>query len=116
MKLNDYQQAAAKFAKYGKGDYPFAALSEESGEVMGKLAKYGRKNDCSILDAVTSAKTMKTSDLHDAVKKELGDVLWQLSACCGEIGITLEELAEDNLAKLCDRDDRGVIVGEGDNR
>ena len=47
---------------------------------------------------------------------ELGDVLWQVAACANEIGYTLREIADLNLAKLGDRADRGVIVGEGDAR
>ena len=40
----------------------------------------------------------------------------QVAACANEIGYTLREIADLNLAKLGDRDHRGVIVGEGDDR
>lgn len=48
--------------------------------------------------------------------KELGDVLWYLSQIASDIGYTLEEIAQINLAKLASRRARGVISGSGDNR
>lgn len=119
MKLNEYQNKAMAFAKYSSPDYPFLALCEEAGEVSGKLAKYVRKNDCSAAEAIDEANqdVDKTAiELKINLKSELGDALWQLQACCYEAGITLEEVAIDNLKKLADRNNRGVIVGEGDNR
>ena len=35
----------------------------------------------------------------DEVRKELGDILWQLSGVCKVMGWTFEEVAEENLAK-----------------
>lgn len=55
-------------------------------------------------------------ELRKAIKKEMGDVLWMLSQTAALIGITLEKVARENIAKLTDRQQRGVIVGEGDNR
>lgn len=51
-------------------------------------------------------------DLH----KELGDILWQLSGLCHVLGISLEDVARQNLEKLASRKQRNVIDGEGDNR
>lgn len=108
MSLNEYQERAEKYAAYqhapehhGVSLYPFMALAEEAGEVCGKVAKALRKGDP--IDA-------------GAVEMELGDVLWQVAACANELGVTLGEIATMNLAKLGDRADRGVIVGEGDAR
>lgn len=118
MKLNEYQQKAMAFAKYETADYPFLALSEEVGEVMGKLAKFARKNGVSAADAVNDSFNKKsfTKTLRADLKKELGDVLWQLQACCSELGFTLEDAAKENIDKLSGRDIRGTIVGEGDER
>lgn len=100
--FNDYQAAAHKTAAYGDRHlYPFLGLAEEAGEVIGKLAKAMRKN----VDAD-----------HEDIKKELGDVLWMLSECCTVMDFDLEEVAMSNLEKLADRNERGVIIGEGDNR
>lgn len=84
--------------------YPVLALAEEAGEVAGKVAKYVRKSDTDY------------NTLREVVKLELGDVLYQLSEAARQFGYTLDEIAEGNVAKLMDRKDRGVLVGEGDNR
>ncbi len=60
---------------------------------------------------------------HDApldteeLKKELGDVLWYLSAIATGVGLTLEEVAEANVAKLLARYGRvHAGGGEGEGR
>lgn len=119
MNFKEYQIAAAKFARYSAKDYPFLALSEEVGEVSGKLAKYSRKNNCTLSVAISDANVgygIGGIELRDNLKKELGDVLWQLSACCIELGVTLDDVAQSNIDKLSGRDNRGTIVGEGDER
>lgn len=119
MKLNDYQSQAMKFAKYKTNDYPFLALSEEVGEVMGKLAKRVRKSGDAlpaIIHDVYSASDEVSVELKHDLKKELGDVLWQLQACCSELGFSLEDVAQSNIDKLSGRSERGTIVGEGDER
>jgi NTP pyrophosphatase (non-canonical NTP hydrolase) len=114
MKLNDYQRGAKQFAVYPGAKipesyeltppaiYPFLGLSEESGEVMGKLAKVFRGDHDSID--------------REAIGLELGDVLWQLSECCRQVGLDLETVAMMNLDKLTDRQARNKIRGEGDGR
>ena len=102
MNFEEYQSQAAKTRKYPAGHYyPLLALGEEVGEVQGKFAKAYR--DEKALD-------------YAAVNKELGDVLWNLSALCTELGLSLAQVAQGNLDKLADRANRGVIGGSGDNR
>lgn len=48
--------------------------------------------------------------------QELGDVLWYISNLAYELGLDLNETAEENLKKLFSRKKRGKIKGEGDNR
>jgi NTP pyrophosphatase (non-canonical NTP hydrolase) len=50
------------------------------------------------------------------LQKELGDVMWMVAEICSVYGFALEEILENNIAKLEDRKNRNVIVGEGDNR
>lgn len=52
----------------------------------------------------------------ELLKKELGDVLWHVSAMALLYGFTLEEIAEVNLQKLKDRAKKGTIRGDGDER
>jgi NTP pyrophosphatase (non-canonical NTP hydrolase) len=53
---------------------------------------------------------------REALKQELGDVLWYLAQICTELNLTLEEVAESNLEKLFSRLERNAIRGDGDTR
>ena len=48
------------------------------------------------------------------LKKEAGDVLWQLSGLCTIMGWSLEDVAQINLDKLSARKAVGTIDGNGD--
>jgi len=43
-------------------------------------------------------------------------VLWYLAQVATELNLSLDEVAEHNIAKLLDRQARGKIRGDGDNR
>ena len=109
MDFTDYQQKAKQTAKYpiiGHGViYPTLGLTNEAGEVAGKIKKIFRDKEGVISKA----------DL-EALKAELGDVLWYLAQVSTELDLSLEEIAEHNIAKLLDRQARGKIKGDGDNR
>lgn len=105
MDLNNYQTEAEKFHQFKSVLYPYFALTEEVGEFMGKLAKAHRG------DA-----TLTADELDLALKKELGDVLWNVAAIASLHGWTLESVAELNLDKLKDRAARNMIRGTGDER
>lgn len=103
--------------------YMMLNLVGEVGEFAGKVAKMLRKGAVEI-DTVDD----KTSDLfpmmslpqwvymQEELKKEAGDMLWQLAGLCHVMGWGLEDVAEGNLDKLASRQKRGVIDGDGDNR
>ncbi len=109
MNFSDYQTKSRVTAKYPAIGhaviYPTLGLVNEAGEVAGKIKKVFRDKD-----GIVSAET------REALKAELGDVLWYLSQVCTELGLSLDEVAEHNIAKLTDRLARGVIRGDGDNR
>ena len=109
MNFTDYQQKAKATAKYpviGHGViYPTLGLTNEAGEVSGKIKKVFRDKDGIISD-----------ETREALKAELGDVLWYLSQVATELNLSLDEIAEHNIAKLLDRQARGKIRGDGDNR
>lgn len=109
MQLNEYQSKAMEFAVFKNADYPFFALAEETGEFLGIVAKWKRGDDL-------VARYGSEEKVGELVIKELGDILWQLSACCAVVGVDLETVAEMNIAKLEDRKARDVIKGEGDER
>ena len=109
MNFTDYQTKARKTAKYpviGHGViYPTLGLVNEAGEVAGKIKKVFRDKDGQISD-----------ETREALKAELGDVLWYLAQIATELDLSLDEIAEANIAKLLDRLERGKIKGDGDNR
>lgn len=55
-------------------------------------------------------------ELMDNITKECGDVLWMLAGVHSVLNKRLETTAHLNIHKLTSRKNRGVIVGEGDNR
>ena len=80
MGINFYQKRALNTAVFERNDYPLIALGEEVGEVMGKIAKFGRKNNMSVeqvINAIANPQTSAVHELREQVGKELGDVLWQ---------------------------------------
>ncbi len=109
MDFNDYQIKSRKTAGYpGIGHpviYPTLGLVNEAGEVAGKIKKVFRDKDGEI-----------NEETPEALKAELGDVLWYIAQVATELGLSLDEIAEYNIAKLYDRLERGKIKGEGDNR
>lgn len=104
MNFKEYQELAKTTAIYpeaAKIFYPCIGLAGEVGEICEKVKKH-----------VRDGKVLDTEDL----KKELGDVLWYLSALASDLGIDLEDVATTNYEKLKSRQERNVIKGSGDNR
>jgi NTP pyrophosphatase (non-canonical NTP hydrolase) len=109
MDLNKYQYKAARVAVYpGQGAISglmYCALGlGESGEVQNKVKKNYRTG------------TYPTEDQALEIVKELGDILWYVSATATELGYTLDDVAKMNLEKLQSRKERGTLEGNGDNR
>lgn len=109
LTLKDYQQAALKTARgHEKHDEIFhlvLGLTGEAGEIAEKFKKLVRDKNSDI----------QQLDLND-MSKELGDVLWYLAVLADFLGMSLEDIAQTNLAKLADRQKRDALSGSGDNR
>ncbi len=109
MTFDEYQREAARTAQYPVIThgviYPTLGLTNEAGEVAGKVKKIFRDKGGALSDADRAA-----------LGAELGDVLWYLAQVCSELGLSLDEVARQNLAKLASRQARGVIQGDGDTR
>lgn len=76
-------------------------LVGESGEVAEKVKKYIR--DKNVID-------------KEELVKELGDVLFYVTALANYIDSDLQDVADKNISKLKDRQKRNKLHGSGDNR
>lgn len=85
--------------------YAVLGLCNETGEFSGKLKKIHRDKGGVISD-----------EDRDALKDELGDVLWYVAETATQLGLSLAEVAKHNNEKTQSRKKRGVISGNGDNR
>lgn len=122
MTTREHQDKVHTFAIYGDNQmYPLLGLAEEVGEVQGKVAKFIRKhngeNPLTVNDGCMLDNNEKDNlRLRDDLQLELGDVMWMVAEICNTYGLDIGEIMEKNIAKLEDRRNRGVIVGEGDHR
>lgn len=138
--LSYYQTIATKCAIYpGQGTplglaYVALKLNGEAGEFAEHVGK-AMRDDALIPVAEGRGSVAEGMDENDGIRfqyaalseqltparklaiiKEIGDVLWYLSAACNELGISLSDAALVNLQKLCDRGERDALRGSGDER
>jgi NTP pyrophosphatase (non-canonical NTP hydrolase) len=109
MDFSVYQSASAHTWRSMDGMegvyYLTMGLASEAGEVVGKIKKALR--DCD--GCIDEARSVAVAD-------ELGDVLWYVARLADELGWDLNQVARNNIKKLTDRKQRGVIQGDGDKR
>jgi NTP pyrophosphatase (non-canonical NTP hydrolase) len=102
LTMDSYQANAVRTAQ-GMEDPNMLAnwglgLAGEAGEVIELIKKHlyhGKELD------------------KDALIKELGDVMWYVAAICSQVGLSLEDVAERNVAKLSARYPNGFVKGGG---
>jgi NTP pyrophosphatase (non-canonical NTP hydrolase) len=99
MNFEEYQAEAKQTALYPRRlqnlEYPTLGLAGEAGEVANIVKKIQRDFGGEV-----------TNETRQKLKDELGDVLWYISACADELGLTLREIAEYNVEKLAKRHNR----------
>jgi len=99
MKFEEYQAEASQTALYPRRmenlEYPTLGLAGEAGEVANIVKKIQR-----------DAGGVITDETREKLLDEVGDVLWYISACADELGLTLTEIAEYNVNKLAKRHGR----------
>ncbi len=107
MTFNDYQKKAMTTAidEGSELEQRVLGLVGESGEIADKVKKWYRDQG---------------GDLAKLDKKdlaaELGDVLWYVATFADFLGYNLDTIAQENIAKLARRNQRGRLTGSGDNR
>jgi NTP pyrophosphatase (non-canonical NTP hydrolase) len=80
-------------------------LVGESGEIAEKFKKR-------IRDLDSDEARIDRAD----IAKELGDVIWYVAVLAEYLDLSLDDIATANLARLANRQERGVLGGSGDNR
>jgi NTP pyrophosphatase (non-canonical NTP hydrolase) len=108
MTFDEYQQAARKTAVYPDSQrvvYPALGLAGEAGEVANKVKKIYRDDAGQV-----------TFERRQQVAGELGGVLWYVAAICSDLGLSMDDVAAQNIAALASRQERGVLRGDGDER
>jgi len=106
--LSEYQRLSRRTAEYPREAwlaYPALGLAGEAGEVAEHAKKAIRDDGGTVSD-----------ERKATMSKELGDVLWYVAQIATELGLDLDEIAEQNLEKLLSRQQRGVLSGSGDER
>ena len=123
MELNEYQKKAMNTCMPSCKNFSYMMLNlvGEVGELASKVAKSIRKDSSVIINnklgnRYSPSEREKVVLYNEELKKEAGDILWQLAGLCKVMGWPLEDVAQQNLKKLASRKERGVIDGDGDNR
>ena len=126
LTLNEYQDKAMRTCMPESDNlfYMLTNLVGEVGEFASKAGKHMRKGK---LYVTTMPRNEQGKVLHTQVwsvteeerklmLSEIGDILWQTAGLAKVMGVTLDEVAQENLAKLASRQRRNVIAGDGDER
>ncbi len=108
MTLIEYQNIIEQTKVYPENIallYCALGLCGEAGEVAEKIKKIYRDKEGIV-----------SWEDKEAIKKEMGDCLWYITALSNELQITLEDIMETNYNKLIERRRTGTLHGSGDNR
>jgi NTP pyrophosphatase (non-canonical NTP hydrolase) len=106
MQMDEYQQLALRTAGHREDrqqvlTYTALGLTGESGEVAEMIKK-----------AFYHGHTLE----EEALSKELGDVLWYLAVMASGLGLSLEQIASENIEKLRARYPEGFSEERSRNR
>ena len=113
MNFDEYQEKAKKYDLFqATSDLrsvgfieKVLGLAGEAGETADKIKKILRDKDGIVTD-----------EDKTEITKELGDVLWYLSNIARYFNVQLSDVAQKNLDKLENRQQRNKLHGTGDNR
>jgi len=110
MTFDEYQQQALQTALTNPDpvldkNHWVLGIAGEAGEVVEKWKKIIAYRDGVITD----------DDITE-LKKELGDVVWYVAVLAHSLGLSFDDVMQQNVEKLQSRQQRNAIKGTGDNR
>lgn len=111
MDFDEYEKLASRTATFDGSQKEYALLylglgvTGEAGEIAEKIKKIARNDDGVV-----------SPEKREALKQEIGDVLWYLSQLSRHLGFPFSDAAKANIRKTADRAARGVIKSSGDTR
>lgn len=129
MNFDEYQEETSETVvysqKYAQG-YVLLGLLSEAGEIAG-VTKRSIRGDFRVearLELLVGIEPPSEGQIRAraeeltlaALSKELGDLLWYIARLAAEYGLSLGEIAEENLKKLAARKAAGTLKGSGDDR
>lgn len=80
-------------------------VAGEAGEVVEKWKKIVAYDDGKV-----------SEERLAELSKELADVVWYIAVMAHSLGLSFDDIMQQNVEKLKSRKERGVIAGRGDNR
>lgn len=127
LTLNEYQKQAMTTCMPSSENfsYMFLNLVGEVGEFASKVAKAIRKEKVSVgwseiheeaseNNLIPTCNVFDWMEMEEELKKEAGDIMWQLFGLLSAMGWEANEIGWGNLDKLAARKDAGTIDGNGD--
>lgn len=117
MELNEYQEKAMTTCLPTSNNhlYMLGGLTEEVGELNGKIAKAIRKGWVKFNDNKLIVLSTCPSEFSEDILKELGDVMWMTAGLAKVFGLDLNSVCQANLNKLANRKKEGTIISHTDH-
>ena len=117
LDMDTYQHEALKTLKHGSIGHLTNGLFAEAGEVAALFQKWNRKDPRYLSDQDDLFSINGYSEeFRASLYKELGDVLWYTACLAEYFGFPLSSIAAHNIHKLQERQKKGTIQGNGDER
>lgn len=120
---NEYQDLTGETEIYSEAAEHFVAELDTPQVKWLKLAYCtgklnGEAGECAeiVFKAFRGSVGVISSDDKKKLEKELGDVLWYVARIAALLNVPLESIMQQNIAKLLDRKNRGILHGYGDDR
>lgn len=118
MTLNEYQKEAAHTSGWPTGVFTGEKEDPAKGRLynalLGLCGESGEVAD--LFKKVLGHGHPYTTEMFAKVQKELGDVLWYVAEMASVLGMTLEDIAGINIAKLRARYPQGFTTHNSVNR